>query len=139
MFLAIIETSSGCGWVKIPLTITHFQRMVEYAKQWMNDSYPSLKGEQCYIVKILHELSDDGISQVVSSQFNKGTDHGTHVDVVSVNFNHMGFDPDLHVFICHKCRKALSCGNHKIPFCSCISGWIRPYQSFCQIKDIETE
>ena len=138
MFLAIIQLSNGGFWtVEIPMAITNFQQMVDCAKKWMDDNNPDDELQELYIVQILHELSEDGLSEVVFSQFKKGTNHGTHIDIGFVNFNHLGFNPDLHVFICHKCGKALTEGKHEIPFCSCISGWVRPYQKYCEIKNVQ--
>lgn len=138
MLLAIVQLSCGGFWtVDIPSAITEFKKIVEYVKNWMGENSPESELQECYVVQVLHELSQEGLENVVYAKFNKGEDHGTHVDINFVNFNHMGFNPKLHVFVCHKCCKALTSGSHNIPSCSCISGWIRPYQKYRPIEDSE--
>lgn len=138
MFVAIIQLSRGGFWtVDIPLAITDFKKIVEYAKYWMGENNPEEELQECYVVQILHELSQEGMEEVVFSKFKKGENHGTHIDIGFVNFNHMGFNSKLHVFICHKCNRALTSGSHNIPSCWCISGWIRPYQTYRPIEESE--
>lgn len=50
-------------------------------------------------------------------------------------YNKIGFDPDKHRFVCHKCHGTLL-GVSNGKSCGCISGWIRPEQQYHSISSI---
>lgn len=83
-----------------------------------------------YIVKLHYDVSDDFYQDICSASFSAGRNHDDiWTDVLMISTNMIGFNPDEHVFICHKCGGKLA-GNVEHKWCSCISGWIRPGQGY---------
>ncbi len=85
--------------------------------------------ECIFIVKLHFDVSDEVLREICMADFSKGKDHGVWTDVVMISANWIGFNPDEHVFLCHKCN-GLLVGNVNHKLCGCISGWVRPYQKY---------
>lgn len=75
-------------------------------------------------------VTNEQRQEIYSSQFRDGKSHGWFTDVTLIEGNKIGFDPDKHSFLCHKCCGQLA-GNGKLHGCGCMSGWIRSHYSYC--------
>ena len=82
-----------------------------------------------FIVKLHFDVSDKVLCQISAADFSEGKDHGIWTDVILIEANWIGFNPDKHVFVCHKCNGLLA-GNAYHKRCRCISGWVRPHQKY---------
>lgn len=81
-------------------------------------------------------VTNEQRQEIYSSKFRDGENHGWFTDVMLIEGNKIGFDPNKHSFLCHKCCGQLI-GNAKLNSCNCISGWVRSYYSYCTHEKAE--
>ena len=94
--------------------------------------------EFIFIVKLHFEVSDEVLAEIALAPFSEGKDHGVWTDVALIEANRIGFNPDKHAFVCHKCGGLLA-GNVSHKLCVCISGWIRPYDKYIDSSSLRCE
>jgi hypothetical protein len=95
----------------------------------------NFKNAFCYECKEF-PATDEQRGEIYSSQFRDGESHGWFTDVMMIEGNKIGYDPDKHSFLCHKCCGQLI-GNAKLRGCECISGWVRSNYSYCTHEQAE--
>lgn len=133
MWLLIFETAYGVYFQETPISnIATYDVMTRAFES--HEHKKSITA--VYLVFLEYTVSDEQIDMIVSSQFKEGTNHeNLWYDIDYVNTNLIGFDPDQHVFICHKCNGKLV-GNHDMKSCGCISGWVRPFYRYIAVSDL---
>lgn len=133
MWILIFETVRGVYFEKTPISnIATYDLMVRAFESHEHKNAITA----IYLIFLEYDVSDDQMSSIVTSQFQEGTCHeNLWRDIDYVNTNLIGFDPDQHVFICHKCGGKLA-GNHKMKTCTCISGWVRPYYKYIAASEL---
>ena len=135
--LKMFFTASRVFWVR-DVESNDFEKEMLDAYNSFNEKEKS-SIDFIFIVKLHFEVSDKVLSEIVSAPFNQGEDHGgVWTDVTLIKANWIGFNPDKHVFVCHKCTGILA-GNAYHKRCGCISGWVRPYQKYIDKESLKTE
>jgi hypothetical protein len=133
MWVLIFETDRGLYWEKTPVSSNS-------ALAVMVNAFESHEHKNAitavYLIFLEYDVSDEKMASIVSSTFSEGMCHeNLWHDIDYVNTNLIGFNPDQHVFICHKCSGKLV-GNHNMKSCTCISGWVRPYYRYIAISEL---
>ena len=134
MFKLFLTTEAGF-YVR-DVTTTDFKKEMLDAYNSFDDNVRA-EIEYIFIVKLHFEVSDKLLAEISLSNFAKGKDHGVWTDVTLIKANWIGFNPDKHVFVCHKCNGLLA-GNAYHKRCGCISGWVRPYQKYIDKESLKT-
>lgn len=77
---------------------------------------------------------EDLFDKIIDSSW-ENKDYGDYQIVQAVRPELIGFDPEKHRFICHKCGGTLA-GVKGNKYCGCISGWIRPRQQYAIAHEV---
>lgn len=135
--LKMILQGGGMFWVRDVRTNDFEREMVDTFNTLEEDDRKHI--DAIYIVKLHYDVSDKFYQTICAASFDAGKNHNdVWTDVIMISANMIGFDPDKHVFICHKCNGKLA-GNVEHEWCGCMSGWIRPYQRYIEVSALKAK
>lgn len=137
------EPSSDPNYISVPTRYYGFDygvkisdpndlpaKLLEHTKEAMKRYEDEILNAFCVELDRPVDTGSEEFKKMIFSSFEEGTKHEFWTDICGLRANNIGFDPDKHVFVCHKCGGVLVGNLHGSPRCGCISGWVRDTYSY---------